>query len=451
MVPLVKHCPWPVYTETMHLEPLIDKLLQDNILSAYGTCDFIHSLDEEDLRRKMEEELLGLVFACSNSLHTVRDFEKTYLLEKAHDLPALVSSLSLPVFKARGSRLMEDFLWADEYFQTADPSFGFQNTNLLQTIFNQIIDRYSPSPEDWHERWKKEIVEAARSEQIEPERTGLDPQPEKLKESLEQLDHLIGLENVKTEIRDLCALLEISRLRQARGFKTAPIARHLVFSGNPGTGKTTTARILARIYKNLGFLSKGQLIECDRSDLVGEYIGSSAQKTKAMIKKAKGGVLFIDEAYALARKSEKDFGQEVIEVLIKEMEDNRNDLVVIAAGYPDRMEQFLSSNPGLRSRFTTFIHFDNYTADQLLEILIQMAADADYIIDKNALDRIHEQFVSLLENPPKDFANARTVRNLLEKAITAQARRLFGSSAISDEDLQVLKPEDFAFLYPSNH
>ncbi len=427
----------------MNNDRTVDEVLKDDILSAYGTCDFIHSLDEEDLRKKMEEELLCLVFACSNDLETVRRFKKDYLLCENVDPADLVASLSLPVFKARGSRLMEDFVWADEYFQTADPSFPAQNARLLGDIFNRIIDTCSDHKEDWHERWKQDISEKIVKAVPQPVQETLDTHPEKLQESLAELDHLIGLENVKTEIRDLCALLEITRLRQARGFKTAPIARHLVFSGNPGTGKTTTARILARIYKNLGFLSKGQLVECDRSDLVGEYIGSSAQKTKAMIKRARGGVLFIDEAYALARKSGKDFGKEVIEVLLKEMEDNRNDLVVIVAGYPDLMERFLNSNPGLRSRFTTFIHFDNYTANQLEAILVQMAADSDYHIEKEALAKLHEKFEQIADHPSRDFANARTVRNLLEKAITHQARRLFDSSSISDEDLQTLTGEDF--------
>lgn len=414
-----------------------DKSLKNDILSAYGTCDFITSLTYEDLRKKLEEELIRYVFVCTDSIKESEEFAKEYLLKDDIDVRAVCESFSPAVFKAQGSRLMEDFIWADEYFQTVNPQFPALNKTLLLAILSRIA-YLSGIHDDWLKNWIEAIPEASKD--VEPV---FDPRPELLKQSLAKLDGLIGLEVVKTEIRDLSALLEISRLRQSRGLKSAPTARHLIFSGNPGTGKTTTARILAEIYKNLGFLSKGQLIECDRSDLVGEYIGSSAQKTKALLKKAKGGILFIDEAYALARDSEKDFGKESIEVLLKEMEDNRNDLVVIAAGYPDKMETFLNSNPGLRSRFTTFLHFENYNGEELLQILETMAEHADYRLSDGARKYMEKEFAEIAANPPEDFANGRYVRNRLEKAISKQARRLYESGSISDEDLITLKEEDF--------
>lgn len=414
-----------------------DSNLKSDILSAYGTCDFIASLTGEDIRKKMEEELVRYVFVCSDSQEETEEFARRYLLDNSLKVKEIIENFSPAIFKVQGSRLMEDFIWSDEYFQTVNPKFPSLNRTLLTGILARIAALYHIQG-DWLKNWIEEIPTA--STQIEPV---FDPRPEQLKDSLAKLDHLVGLEEVKSEIRDLSALLEISRLRQARHLKSSPTARHLVFSGNPGTGKTTTARILAEIYKNLGFLSKGQLVECDRSDLVGEYIGSSAQKTKAMIKKAKGGVLFIDEAYALARKSERDYGREAIEVLLKEMEDNRNDLVVIAAGYPDLMEDFLNSNPGLRSRFTTFLHFSNYDGSQLLEILETMAKDADYRLDHEARKELALEFDQIASRPPRDFANARYVRNRLEKAIGRQARRLFGSESISDDDLMLLTARDF--------
>lgn len=420
------------YTESMNDY----SKLQDLILNAYGTCDFLAGLTNENMRRKLEDELVRFAGLCTDDRQEVYRFASSCLLTKNLPVDEILNSYSPAVFKASGSSLLEDFRFADEYFQSVDPAFPPTNQNLLSQIFQTLADTYGLQA-DWLKHWIRPIVKP------DIEKPVLGTQPEKLKESLAKLDSLIGLDQVKAEIRDLSAMLEISRLRQSRGLKSIPTARHLVFIGNPGTGKTTTARILAQIYKDLGFLSKGQLIECDRSDLVGEYIGSSAQKTKALVKRAKGGILFIDEAYSLARASEKDFGHEAIEILLKEMEDNRDDLVVIAAGYPDLMEKFLNSNPGLRSRFTTFLHFENYDGSQLFEILEKMAKDADYQLNQQAREKMVLELDEVAAHPPKDFANGRYVRLRLEKAMSRQAARLFGSDQITDEDLITLTASDF--------
>ncbi len=254
---------------------------------------------------------------------------------------------------------------------------------------------------------------------------------------------LTGLESVKQEVGNLVNLIRISKIREEQGLNPPPIDMHLVFLGNPGTGKTTVARILAKIYNSLGILSKGQMVEVDRSGLVAGYMGQTAQKVQGVIEKAKGGVLFIDEAYALSvNKSEGDFGQEAIDILNKAMEDYRDDLIVIAAGYGDEMQIFLDANPGLRSRFNRYITFPDYNAEELLEILVNNANKIDYKIDEEAKQSIKEEYNKILQNAPQNFGNARAVRNYLDKAISNQANRLIGSGSVDKESLVTLTIDD---------
>lgn len=414
--------------------------LQNDLLTALGTCSFLDGLQETDTRLQLEQEIIHFLITAKADPDKIQTFIDTHLLDKDLLSSNIQAPFSQAAFMAQGSQLLSDFRKADAYFQSLDPSFGPQNEQLLASLYQHLCDFFSID-QPWTRQWTT-FDPQNQAAPSDPTSASWHKQ-EALKQSLQKLDELTGLPGVKSEVRDLCALLEISRLRTQHQLRTLPIARHLIFSGNPGTGKTTTARILADIYRQLGFLSKGQLIECSRPDLVGEYIGHSAQKTKKVIEKAKGGILFIDEAYALAVDSPNDFGKEAIEVLLKEMEDNRDDLVVIAAGYPDLMDHFLSSNPGLRSRFTTTIHFENYTAKELLEILEGMAHGSDYQIDKTARKRLLPCLEAITQNPPQDFANARMVRSLLEKAITNQARRLLEGSHINHEDLVHLTWEDF--------
>ncbi len=258
-----------------------------------------------------------------------------------------------------------------------------------------------------------------------------------LEELLAELDGLTGLARVKAEVHRQAQVLRVEQLRVAAGLRNATITRHLVFLGNPGTGKTTVARLVAGIYRSLRLLSKGQLVEVDRSELVAGYLGQTAVKTADVVAKAIGGVLFVDEAYSLAGDQ---YGDEAIDTLVKEMEDHRDDLVVIVAGYPGPMQGFLDANPGLASRFRTVISFDDYTDDELVEILRRMAADADYSTAPACLDRFRE----ILAATPRGegFGNGRFARNVLEGAIGRHAWRLRDVAAPTVEQLRELLAQD---------
>ena len=252
-----------------------------------------------------------------------------------------------------------------------------------------------------------------------------DEKEETLDSLMEQLDSLIGLESVKKEVRSLINLIKVRAMRKEHDLKVMDMSFHMVFTGNPGTGKTTVARLVAKIYKKLGFLSKGQLIETDRSGLVAGYVGQTAGKVTDVVNSALGGILFIDEAYALARKGmDNDFGHEAIDTLVKLMEDHRDDLVVIVAGYTDEMHDFLTSNPGLISRFNKYIDFPDYTDDELMAILEMNAKRQGYSITDEAKRVVRSMLTGMTLSERMDFGNARGMRNTLEKLVQAQANRL---------------------------
>ena len=240
---------------------------------------------------------------------------------------------------------------------------------------------------------------------------------------MEDLDALIGLTAIKDDVKELIAFVKIQKMRKEQGLKAVPVSLHLVFTGNPGTGKTTVARILARLYKQIGVLSKGQLVEVDRSGLVAGYVGQTAIKTQEKISQAMGGVLFIDEAYALSQKDDA-FGQEAIDTILKAMEDNRDDFVVIVAGYTEPMEVFINSNPGLKSRFNKYIEFEDYSIDDLEKIFMMNCKKYDYVLEEDVEKHIRELIVQRKMEHSENYANAREVRNLFEEIITNQAKRV---------------------------
>ena len=266
-----------------------------------------------------------------------------------------------------------------------------------------------------------------------------------LSDLLTNLHALTGLAAVKQEVDDLVAFLKVQGIRRERGMAPASISRHLVFYGNPGTGKTTVARLLSKIYASLGFLSKGHLVETDRSGMVAGFVGQTAIKTKEACEKALGGVLFIDEAYTLAVK-DQDYGQEAIDTLLKFMEDNRDDLVVVVAGYPNKMADFLDSNPGIRSRFTRFMNFQDYSPEELSSIFAGFCKDGGFTLSDGASAKARGIFEEQYVQRDKNFGNARFARNLFEQCLVRHARRITKVADITDGMLTTLEEDDVEWV-----
>ena len=260
------------------------------------------------------------------------------------------------------------------------------------------------------------------------------------KEIEEELNDIVGLDEVKTYLNSLEQHLKISKLRAKKGLKTAEVSKHMIFTGNPGTGKTTIARIVSKMMKVAGVLENGQLVEVSRSDLVGKYVGHTAPLTMSVVNSALGGVLFIDEAYSLYRGKDDSFGLEAIDTLVKAMEDHRDDLIVILAGYKKEMESFLDANSGLKSRFANIINFPDYTGEQMLQIAQNIARGKDYVIDEEASTKLLEYFTIVQSKEDSTSGNGRLARNVVEAAILKQSRRV-----LMDEnaDISLLKQEDF--------
>ncbi|MBQ6265842.1 MAG: AAA family ATPase [Clostridia bacterium] len=256
-----------------------------------------------------------------------------------------------------------------------------------------------------------------------------------------QLNSLIGLDEIKKDVESLIGFVKMQKMRREIGMQSVPVSLHLVFSGNPGTGKTTVARILAGLYREIGILEKGHLVEVDRADLVAGYVGQTAIKTQEKIQEAMGGVLFIDEAYTLT-KDGNDFGQEAIDTLLKAMEDNRDSFVVIVAGYRDLMEVFINSNPGLRSRFNKYFNFQDYTSDELIRIFENMCEKYEYTYDDETFECIVDTICKMVLNKNENFANARDIRNLFESIVTRQAMRVSSMPLPTKEDMMTITVDD---------
>lgn len=320
---------------------------------------------------------------------------------------------------------------------------------------------YEPEVDEEYRRcvqWMKELLQnesvqvilptstATATKKYEPRRvapSGVDE--DALKEVMAELDAMIGLDDLKDQVRGLVNFFRVQELRRQQGAKTPPLSHHLVFKGAPGTGKTTVARLFGRIYKALGVLPSDKVTEVSRADLVGRYIGETEQKTEQVLDNAKGGVVFIDEAYALFNPSENDFGHAAVATILKRMEDDRANLVVIVAGYPEEMERFIRSNPGLESRFINHISFSDYSAKELGDIFRHLASSYDYQLSPEGEGRLAQIMAEAVAGKDRYFGNGRFARNLLERSIKAQATRLMAEAVTDLQTLNTLQPADLVF------
>ena len=373
---------------------------------------FFWDLAEKDARRGSEYSrtfirmLTNILLYLAAADDDVTYAEAAYITECADKLNAICDT--------NGVGRSREALNPMEYVTSGDP--GFMEKNQVQTS-----GKATEAPTD------KPVEENKKS----------------FEELMAELDELVGLDEVKKDVKNLINLVKVRKLRQENDLPVPPMSLHMVFLGNPGTGKTTVARLISSLYASIGVLSKGQLVEVDRGGLVAGYVGQTALKTQEAIKSALGGVLFIDEAYSLSSGGENDFGREAIETLLKAMEDHRDDLIVIVAGYTGPMDCFINSNPGLQSRFNKYFYFEDYTGEQLMAIFDSMCKKNSYVLTDEARETAEKFFIELFENRDENFGNARDVRNLFEDMVVRQADRLASAEAPDKDALMTIEKSDF--------
>jgi len=448
----------------------------EQVMTAMGCCgdperrlrvpQFFQQIVEKDAREGTGHS--AEVLAKLNSLLAATAMiNGDFTVEEASTLSSILSDLFLYAATA-GVKASEPPNYQDRITEKNEGSY-LQNDELLKSA-REIKRRAqeerekaaaekqkgSDKPEDTAPSLNITIkltadessAKAPDTQAAQPEETPIVTRPkpadqgETMESLLAELDSLVGLENVKQDVHSLMNFIKVTKIREKRGMKVPTISYHLVFTGNPGTGKTTVARLVAKLYYHMGILPQGQLVETDRSALVAGYLGQTAIKTQKVIQQAMGGVLFIDEAYSLAGETDDSYGKEAIETLLKAMEDHRDELVVIVAGYTDLMHKFIDSNPGLSSRFSKYFEYPDYTGDELLAIFEGFCQKNGYSLEEDAKTLLKERFEALYAVRDEHFGNARAARNIFEKAINAQADRIASQSDFTDEDLENLTLED---------
>ena len=410
---------------------------------AADIYDFICAISEENANERFD--YFSKIYL--NGEYSSKDF----FVENAREIPRFLDELIIKnqaepskSFRNESKKYIAFFLTLGEYYM-------FNKSDMKDIKRDEIINRINCMNKftDSSILETKPATEVAASKSFPEEKRAevcdeLTEPEESLEELLAKLHSLIGLEEVKKEVQNIINLIKLQKKMEERGVTSQPMSLHLVFTGNPGTGKTTVARLLSKIYKSLGVLSSGHFIEVSRTELVAGYVGQTAIKTQEIIDKALGGILFIDEAYTLTHgKGQTDFGQEAVDTLLKAMEDHRDDFIVIVAGYPELMKEFVSSNPGLESRFNQYISFDDYNPDELQDIFALLLKEQRLVLGPGCEDYLSLFFNNLHANKDDTFANGRTVRNFFEKMIVSKANRQKDAlDGISDEALFGVTIED---------